>query len=68
MPASPKPAGAGLAAALARSRMLNPLAWFDTSAQIEVRRFAGPASFVEQLATRSASPTSPTSTSAGSRR
>lgn len=50
VPASPKPAGAGLAAALARSRMLNPLAWFDTSAQIEVRRFAGPASFVAQLA------------------
>lgn len=48
---SPKPAGAGLAAALARSRMLNPLAWFDTSAQIEVRRFAGPAAYAEQLST-----------------
>lgn len=48
---SPKPAGAGLAAALARSRMLSPLAWFDTGTQIEVRRFAGPAAFCEQLTT-----------------
>lgn len=46
---SPKPAGAGLAAALARSRMLNPLAWFDTSAQIELRRFAGPACYAPLL-------------------
>jgi predicted MPP superfamily phosphohydrolase len=48
---SPKPAGAGLAAALARSRMLNPLAWFDTSAQIELRRFAGPACYGELMHT-----------------
>lgn len=31
--------------------MLNPLAWFDTSAHIEVRRFAGPAAYAAQLAT-----------------
>lgn len=49
--AAPRPAGAGLAAALARSRMLNPLAWFDTSAQIELRRFAGPVCLAEQIAT-----------------
>lgn len=29
--------------------MLSPLAWFDTSAQIELRRFAGPAAYATQL-------------------
>jgi len=40
----------GLAAQLARARMLNPLAWFDRSApRIELRRFAGPAFHHDQL-------------------
>ena len=48
MPPS-RPAGAGLAAALARARGLRPLAWLDRGAQIELRRFAGPARYAEQL-------------------
>lgn len=31
--------------------MLSPLAWLDTSAQIELRRFAGPARHAEQMGT-----------------
>lgn len=48
MPPS-RPAGAGLAAALARARGLRPLAWLDRGVQIELRRFAGPARYAEQL-------------------